>query len=34
LQGYTSRGTGASGLPVRLNCMPEVTLHVLRCAGR
>jgi len=31
LQGYTSRGTGASGLPVRLNCMPEVTLHVLRC---
>jgi predicted MPP superfamily phosphohydrolase len=34
LQGYTSRGTGASGLPVRLNCMPEVTLHVLRCGGR
>jgi predicted MPP superfamily phosphohydrolase len=33
LQGYTSRGTGASGLPVRLNCMPEVTLHVLRCDG-
>jgi predicted MPP superfamily phosphohydrolase len=31
LQGYTSRGTGSSGLPVRLNCMPEVTLHVLRC---
>ena len=31
LQGYTSRGTGASGLPVRLNCPPEVTLHVLRC---
>jgi uncharacterized protein len=33
LQGYTSRGTGASGLPVRLNCMPEVTLHVLRCGS-
>jgi predicted MPP superfamily phosphohydrolase len=33
LQGYTSRGTGASGLPARLNCMPEVTLHVLRCGG-
>ncbi|CAA6693018.1 MULTISPECIES: metallophosphoesterase [unclassified Lentimonas] len=32
LQGYTSRGTGASGLPARLNCMPEVTLHVLRCS--
>lgn len=32
LQGYTSRGTGASGLPARLNCMPEVTLHVLRMA--
>ena len=30
LQGYTSRGTGASGLPARLNCPPEVTLHVLR----
>lgn len=31
LQGYTSRGTGASGLPVRLNCPSEVTLHTLRC---
>ncbi len=31
LQGYTSRGTGASGLPVRLNCPAEVTLHILRC---
>lgn len=30
LQGYTSRGTGASGLPVRLNCPAEVTLHTLR----
>ena len=33
LQGYTSRGTGATGLPVRLNCPAEVTLHVLRCAS-
>jgi len=32
LQGYTSRGTGASGLPVRLNCPAEVTLHTLRRA--
>lgn len=31
LQGYTSRGTGASGLPVRLNCPSEVCLHTLRC---
>lgn len=30
LQGYTSRGAGASGVPARLNCLPEVTLHVLR----
>jgi len=29
-QGYTSRGTGATGLPARLNCPPEVTLHTLR----
>jgi predicted MPP superfamily phosphohydrolase len=33
LQGYTSRGTGASRLPVRLNCPAEVTLHVLRCGS-
>lgn len=33
LQGYTSRGTGASGLPVRLNCPAEVTLHTLRAGG-
>ncbi|MDQ8206742.1 metallophosphoesterase [Coraliomargarita sp. SDUM461003] len=31
LQGYTSRGTGASGLTARLNCPSEVTLHTLRC---
>ena len=30
LQGYTSRGTGGSGLPARLNCPAEVTLHTLR----
>lgn len=30
LQGYTSRGTGASGLTARLNCPAEVTLHTLR----
>ena len=30
LQGYTSRGTGGSGLPARLNCAAEVTLHTLR----
>lgn len=27
--GYTSRGTGSSGLAVRYCCPPEVTLHVL-----
>lgn len=30
MQGYTSRGTGASGLPIRLNCPAEVTVHTLR----
>ncbi|MCX8048849.1 MAG: metallophosphoesterase [Methylohalobius sp.] len=30
LQGYTSRGCGVSVVDVRLNCPPEVTLHVLR----
>ncbi|MGB0417030.1 MAG: metallophosphoesterase [Coraliomargarita sp.] len=30
LQGYTSRGTGATGLPARFNCPAEVTLHRLR----
>jgi predicted MPP superfamily phosphohydrolase len=34
LQGYTSRGTGASGLPVRLNCPAEVTVHTLRSVNR
>ncbi|MGQ9920064.1 MAG: metallophosphoesterase [Desulfobacca sp.] len=27
--GYTSRGTGSSGLPVRFCCPPELTLHRL-----
>jgi predicted MPP superfamily phosphohydrolase len=30
MNGYTSVGAGTSILPVRLNCPPEVTLHVLR----
>ncbi|HEY5812611.1 MAG TPA: metallophosphoesterase [Terrimicrobiaceae bacterium] len=30
LVGYTSRGTGASGVPARLNCPSEVTIHTLR----
>ncbi len=29
-QGYTSRGCGASGLPIRLNCPPEFVIHTLR----
>lgn len=29
LQGYTSVGAGASVLPVRFNCPPEVVLHTL-----
>lgn len=33
LLGYTSRGTGASGLPARLNCPAEVTMHTLRKGG-
>lgn len=30
--GYTSRGTGSSGLPVRFNCPPEITVHTLLTA--
>ncbi len=30
MQGYTSRGTGASTLPVRFFCPPEITLHTLK----
>ena len=29
MKGYTSSGAGTSGLPVRLHCPPEVTLHTL-----
>lgn len=30
MRGYTSSGTGASGIPVRLNTRPEAVLHRLR----
>jgi uncharacterized protein len=33
LIGYTSVGCGSSIVDVRLNCLPEITLHVLRRAG-
>jgi uncharacterized protein len=33
MEGYTSVGLGASGLPVRLNCPPEIAIHELRPAG-
>ena len=33
MQGYTSRGAGTSIVDVRINCLPEVTLHRLRRAG-
>ena len=29
MKGYTSRGAGASGLSVRLYCLPEITIHTL-----
>ena len=29
--GYTSVGAGTVIVPVRLNCLPEITLHYLRC---
>ncbi len=32
LQGYTSAGTGCSGVAVRFFCRPEVTLHTLSSA--
>ena len=34
LVGYTSRGTGASGVPARFNCPSEVTIHTLRRSQR
>ena len=30
MHGYTSVGTGSSVVPVRFNCPPEITLHVLK----
>jgi predicted MPP superfamily phosphohydrolase len=33
MAGYTSVGAGASVVPVRFNCPPEITLHCLRSAG-
>ena len=32
MAGYTSVGVGSSIVPVRINCLPEITLHHLRCA--
>jgi predicted MPP superfamily phosphohydrolase len=32
MAGYTSAGVGSSSVTVRLNCLPEVTLHRLCCA--
>ncbi len=29
MKGYTSRGTGSSGVPVRFFCPPEITIHEL-----
>jgi predicted MPP superfamily phosphohydrolase len=31
MAGYTSVGCGSSVVDVRLNCLPELTLHTLRC---
>ncbi|MCP8937380.1 metallophosphoesterase [Alsobacter sp. SYSU M60028] len=31
MAGYTSVGAGSSVVAVRLNCLPEITLHELRC---
>jgi predicted MPP superfamily phosphohydrolase len=32
MAGYTSAGVGTSIVTVRINCLPEITLHRLRCA--
>lgn len=34
MQGYTSPGTGSSGVAARLNCPPEITVHVLQREAR
>jgi uncharacterized protein len=31
MAGYTSTGAGTAIVPVRLNCLPEITVHHLRC---
>ena len=31
MRGYTAAGSGTSIVDARLNCPPEVTLHILRC---
>ncbi len=31
MAGYTSVGAGLSVVPVRINCLPEITLHHLEC---
>jgi uncharacterized protein len=33
MAGYTSVGVGSSIVPARINCLPEITLHQLRCAN-
>lgn len=32
MQGYTSRGVGVSGVPLRFNCPGEISLLTLRCS--
>ena len=32
LHGYTSRGIGCTGLPLRFNCPPELVVHILEPA--
>jgi predicted MPP superfamily phosphohydrolase len=32
MYGYTSVGAGTCIVPVRFNCPPEITLHILRCS--
>ena len=31
MAGYTSRGVGSSIVTIRINCLPEITLHRLQC---
>ena len=30
VQGWTSAGTGASGVPIRINCPPEIVIHKIQ----